>query len=741
MRGTGTAVHDRGGRGAAAPPPPRAGSPVRVSGFATAARACLEDLQRRFGMDSWLVARRRGEDYVVIATARDDDSFGNRVGLVRPWQDTFCARMVDGSAPMVAPVVDDAPAYARARAVTGLEVASYLSVPVEGPEGQLLGALCAAGRERRGADLEAALPGVRVQASLLGVLLSHELRLEREVRRAERAESAASTDALTGAANRQAWDAALAAEEARADRYGTPTSVLVVDLDALKAVNDASGHAAGDALLRRTADVLRGRLQGGDLLARLGGDEFGVLLVETPRAVAQERAEEVRELLSGRGVEASLGVACLEGGRDLQAAWRAADAAMYADKAVRRSVRPPAPRTSRPHGAPVVPDAPLSGVDALLALVREQLGMDAAYVTRVREDRLTFRHVSTRGPAMVRAGDSEPFESTYCHRVVAGELEEVVPDARSHPVTSALAVTRALGLGAYVGVPLRRGDGSLYGTLCALSRDQRPELRARDAEVLRSLSAVVVGLLEDEEHLEDGRAELLADLDALDAAGGPGTALQAVVDLGSGSVVAAEALSRFPEPRTSPQEWFARAERAAAGERLDLLCLRSALSHAGRAPGRLSVNASPRTILAPAFTRLLGAGPLDHLAVEITEHEPVDDYAALAAVLAPLRARGLAVAVDDAGAGFASMRHVVQLAPDVVKIDMSIVRGVHRSPGASAMAAALVGFSQRTGASTVAEGVEHPEELQHLVDLGVDMAQGHLLARPAPAATWEPTMT
>ncbi|WP_299035932.1 EAL domain-containing protein [uncultured Pseudokineococcus sp.] len=692
-------------------------------------------------MDSWLVARRRGEDYVVIATAHDEDPLGNRVGLVRPWQDTFCARMVEGSAPMVAPVVDEVPAYEGMRAVTGLEVGSYLSVPVECPEGRLLGALCAAGLEPRGPDLEASLPDVRLQASLLGVVLSHELRLEREVRRAERAEAAASTDALTGAASRRAWDAALVAEEARADRYGTPTSVVVLDLDALKAVNDTGGHAAGDALLRRTAELLGERLHGGDLVARLGGDEFGVLLVETPRAEAQGRAQQMQELLSAHGIEASVGLACLEGGRDLQAAWRAADAAMYADKAVRRATAPRVLGVPRAQGAPVAAGAPLSGVEALLALVREQLGMDTAYVARVRDHRLTFRHVSARGPAMVRAGDSEPLEATYCHRVVEGELEEVVPDTGAHPVTAALAVTRALGLGAYVGVPLRRADGSLYGTLCALSRTARPELRARDAEVLRSVGPVVLGLLEDEERQEDGRQELLADLDALDAAGGPTTALQAVVHLGSGSVVAAEALSRFPEPRTSPLGWFARAQRAAAAEHLDLLCLRAALRHADRSPGRLSVNAAPRTVLTPAFTRLLGEGRLDHVAVEITEHEPVDDYAPLVAVLAPLRARGLAVAVDDAGAGFASMRHVVQLAPDVVKIDMSIVRDVHRSPGASAMAAALVGFARRTGALTVAEGVESPAELEHLVDLGVDMAQGYLLARPAPAEAWEPVTT
>lgn len=736
---------DAGGRSAGGdaaavvPRPPSAA--VAVQDFSTAARTALRDLQRRFGMDSWLLARRRGEEYVVIATADDDDPFGGHVGMVRRWDETFCARMVDGSAPMVAPVVDDVPAYARMRAVTGLDPGAYLTVPVEGPDGELLGALCAAGCQPRGAELEAALPSVRVHAALLGLLLAYEVSLEREVRRAERAEAAAATDALTGAASRRAWDAAIAAEESRARRHGTPGGVLVVDLDALKAVNDGQGHDAGDALLRRAAEVVRELVRGGDLLARLGGDEFGVLLVEAPRSAVEERARALRAALAAHGVEASVGAGAREGDGDLCSAWRAADARMYAEKALRRAAAATrAPSLPRPRPAAV--PAPLSGVDALLDLVRAQLGMETAFVSRLEGERVVYRHVSSDDPALLRAGDSEPFDGTYCRRVVAREVEEVVPDTAGHPVAASLLAARADSIRAYVGVPLHRGDGSLYGTLCTLSRSPRRELRARDAEVLRSLGPVLAGLLQDEEKAEGSRARVVADLDALEASGGPGTALQGVVHLASGRVVGAEALARFPAPGSAPGPWFSRAERAGEAERLDLLCLRSALGHAARVPGHLSVNASPRTVVSPAFTELLerlrGPGRLDGLAVEITEHEPVDDYAALAAALAPLRARGLAVAVDDAGAGFASMRHVVQLAPDVVKIDMSIVRDVHLSHGGSAMAAALVGFARRTGAVVVAEGVETPEELDHLVGLGVDMAQGHLLARPAPAPAWQP---
>lgn len=709
-----------------------------VVDFASAAAVVIADLREHVGMDSWLVARRRGDEYVVLAAA-DDDPYGNHVGLVRPWDETYCARMVDGSAPPVAPDVDEAPGYARMRDVVGFPAGSYLSVPLHAPDGEMLGTLCAAGSTRRGDELVAAMPHIRAQAGLLATVLSHELQLEREVRRRERAESAAATDALTGVANRRAWDAALAAEDARADRYATHAAVVVLDLDALKGVNDADGHAAGDALLRRTADLLRARVRSSDLLARLGGDEFGVLLVETAPEAARSAAQQLAGHLAAHGIAASVGVGSRDG-EDLHGAWRHADAEMYLDKARRG----PAPRRggARPAGrrgpatgpTPAVGTVPtLSSVDALLALVRDQLGMDAAYVTKVEGAERTFRNVSTRTSVDLHAGQREPVAGSYCELVVDGRLEEVVPDAAAHPAVGHLPVTAAFDIGAYVGVPLHRADGSLYGTLCTHSRAADHRLRPRDAEVLRSVGRVVMDLVEEEDRREDGRAELLQALDDLAEAGGPRTVLQPGVELRSGRVVGAEALSRLPGPDGSPQTWFTRAERAGVGLRLDLMCLEAALRHVHRCPGPMGVNAAPSTVLTPAFTRLLGEGPLDHLTVELTEHERVEDYASLAAVLRPLRARGLRVAVDDAGAGFASMRHVVQLEPDVVKLDMSIVRGIERSPGQSAMARALVRFAEDTGAAVMAEGVETEAERAHLLDLGVGYGQGFLLGRPVPA--------
>ena len=118
------------------------------------------------------------------------------------------------------------------------------------------------------------------------------------------------------------------------------------------------------------------------------------------------------------------------------------------------------------------------------------------------------------------------------------------------------------------------------------------------------------------------------------------------------------------------------------------------------------------------------------LVVEVTEHAAVTDYDALADRLERLRDRGIRVAVDDAGAGFASLRHVVELEPDVIKIDGSIVRGVDRAPLQAAMVETLGVFAERAGAVVVAEAVETPGELVTIRELGVPAAQGYLFASP-----------
>ena len=211
--------------------------------------------------------------------------------------------------------------------------------------------------------------------------------------------------------------------------------------------------------------------------------------------------------------------------------------------------------------------------------------------------------------------------------------------------------------------------------------------------------------------------------------------LQPIVELATGRVVAAEALSRFgDEPRRPPDVWFAEADGRGAGDGARAGGLRIAMTHLDELPAdvRLTVNVSPATLLAPSLATLLSTVPGERMAVELTEHAPVADYTALEAALAGPRSRGVQFMIDDAGAGFSSLRHVLGLHPDAIKLDLALTRDIDSDPVRRALAASLVAFAREIGATIVAEGIETRQELETLRSLGVTHGQGYYLARPGP---------
>jgi EAL domain-containing protein (putative c-di-GMP-specific phosphodiesterase class I) len=212
---------------------------------------------------------------------------------------------------------------------------------------------------------------------------------------------------------------------------------------------------------------------------------------------------------------------------------------------------------------------------------------------------------------------------------------------------------------------------------------------------------------------------------------------QPIVDLCSQFVVGHEALARFTtEPRQPPDRWFADAARVGRAIEFEIAAIERALPALETASSAtfLSLNASPDTILSGAIATVLAASPLHRIVLEVTENAPIADYAAFGAALAPLRAAGLRLAIDDVGAGFASLRHILRLAPDIIKLDRSIIMEVETQRPTRALAAALGGFALETGMTIVAEGIETPSQLTLLEALGASLGQGYLLGRPGPRA-------
>jgi EAL domain-containing protein (putative c-di-GMP-specific phosphodiesterase class I) len=237
-----------------------------------------------------------------------------------------------------------------------------------------------------------------------------------------------------------------------------------------------------------------------------------------------------------------------------------------------------------------------------------------------------------------------------------------------------------------------------------------------------------------EEVEREATEALRGDIEGFVSGHGVWMVFQSIQDLDTRAEVGLEALARFGSiPTKPPDRWFVEATALALGHELELRTMREALDVLPKiADGTfLSVNCSHGVAASSEVAERL-EGVEHRVVLEITEHEAIEDYGALAERLAPLRERGLRVAVDDVGAGYASLRHALQLAPDMVKMDMSITRDVDHDPGRRALAAALISFAEETQMTIVAEGIETEGELQALKELGVRYGQGYHLARPAP---------
>ncbi|RJK93392.1 sensor domain-containing phosphodiesterase [Vallicoccus soli] len=374
-------------------------------------------------------------------------------------------------------------------------------------------------------------------------------------------------------------------------------------------------------------------------------------------------------------------------------------------------------------------------VQVMLAAARSHLGMEIGFVGRFADGRRTFRFVDAvpGAPAGVRVGASDPLEETYCQRVVDGRLPRLVRDPREHPEVRDLPVTTAFPVGAHVSVPIRFSDGRVYGTFCCFSTAPAPQLRERDLAVVEMLAELVAPALERLEEAELTRSRRVARVEQVLEDGLLTTVFQPIVDFCSGRTVGYEALSRLPDA-TRPDVWFAEAEALGRGTEAEVCAVRHALARLDEVPAGcyLSINVSPRALLDDALWEALDGAPLERVVLELTEHVVVEDYPSIERVLSAFRAGGGRLAVDDAGAGYASMRHILLLRPDLIKLDISICRDVEADPARAAMVRSFVDLSDSLCARLVAEGVETPPGRDALQQLGVPLGQGFLFARPGP---------
>jgi EAL domain-containing protein (putative c-di-GMP-specific phosphodiesterase class I)/CheY-like chemotaxis protein len=332
-------------------------------------------------------------------------------------------------------------------------------------------------------------------------------------------------------------------------------------------------------------------------------------------------------------------------------------------------------------------------------------------------------------PSAVLIGRMLPGGSTTAIR----EIRQAVPEINVLAYTAEgepRGVREAVEAGAMSYVVRDEQDEEVLAALRAAAAG-RPVLSAAAASAVVGELHVAPSALRERHR----RARRRARLEQYIRGDGLSVVLQPIFDLAKGTATSFEALARFNGGGSEgPSVWFAEAAAEDLGAALELAAARTALAAFDELPGEalLGINVSPHVAALPEFAEIVDGVPAHRLVLELTEHAAVEDYAALSTAFGQLRARGLRVAVDDAGAGFASLRHVLMIEPDYLKLDISLCTGIASDRSRRALARALVAFGLETGTETIAEGVESAEDLATLTDLGVRYAQGYHLAMPRP---------
>jgi EAL domain-containing protein (putative c-di-GMP-specific phosphodiesterase class I)/FixJ family two-component response regulator len=318
-------------------------------------------------------------------------------------------------------------------------------------------------------------------------------------------------------------------------------------------------------------------------------------------------------------------------------------------------------------------------------------------------------------------------------------LRDLVPDGGFLPVlvlSADVAVEvkeRALASGAkdFLTKPFDRTEVLLRVTNLLETRALASGLERHNAELQAALDLRIAAERQaaGEYERRQQRIDQALDANALNMV------FQPIADLATGEVVGVEALARFTcQPTRPPNEWFAEADDIGRGAELELVAIAAAFEQLHRLPGSafLAINASPATAMTVELDALIARHPGERVVLELTEQTRVGDYDELVVALDRLRRRGVRVAVDDTGAGYAGFEHLLRLRPQIVKLDTTLTRGIAADPIRRSLAVALVTFAEELGATIVAEGVEIADELIALQRVGIPWGQGYHLARPGP---------
>lgn len=373
-------------------------------------------------------------------------------------------------------------------------------------------------------------------------------------------------------------------------------------------------------------------------------------------------------------------------------------------------------------------------INELVRAVRIRLNMDVAFVSEFLSGRRIFRYVdSEEGVEIIAVGGSDPLSDSYCQRVVDGLLPEMMKNAQLDPEAQKIPATFSIPVGAHVSVPIRLANGDVYGTFCTFSRQAKESLDDRDLAFVQVFSDIAGGLISKSMgELESARAMRarihdLIENDRLMMFGQP------IINLSDDSIQGYELLLRMRGPNpVRPDIIFKDATQVGLGNLLGQWTVERSIEILSTLPEDVfvSINLTPEFILDNNLADLFDQVDLTRLVIEITEHEVIKDYSLINAQLAPLREKGARLSVDDAGAGYASLRHILLMVPDIIKLDISLIRNIDCDLERQALTTALIAFANCCHYQLIAEGIETQAERDTLIRLGARFGQGYLISKP-----------
>lgn len=357
-----------------------------------------------------------------------------------------------------------------------------------------------------------------------------------------------------------------------------------------------------------------------------------------------------------------------------------------------------------------------------------EVELSALFVFAVDGEAIPTGTVVTNGQEPPRMS-LPPWRATYlreqCKRGPWIEAWRPDPD---HPYD---AVFRAMGMKATAFAPVRDGDNVVGFLIINSAAENAEQLLADAVPALVEFAEITSTVLGPRLGERSGADAARADIRRIVAEGAFRPVFQPIVDTETDQIVGYEGLTRF-EDGVSPDLRFMEAASLGVAAELELAAVRAIIAASDRLPGDawLNINLSPAVIIDGTELPEVLSKAHRRVMVEVTEHEAIADYDAFRDAMHRLGPK-VRLAVDDAGSGFASLRHIVELRPHYVKLDREIVAGINTDEARRAMAQSMRQFARTAGFWLIAEGVETEAELRTLRELDIHYVQGFLVGMPA----------